>query len=84
MPEFHAWDGKIPHDLWQKYNDAYGAVMYGVAWSGSIDSISGVTKDEALEYAADFIKAMATWLTMPEQAFWRALPGYTSEAGADG
>lgn len=63
---FHAWDGKIPHDLYQRFNDAYGAVMHGVAWHGSVDSISGITEDEAIAYAARFLKAMAAWLKAPE------------------
>lgn len=42
----------------KKFNAAWAAVIGGVEWNpGDHDSIGGVTKDEALEYAADFLRA---------------------------
>lgn len=45
-------------ELARKFNAAWAAVIGGVQWNpGDYDSIGGVTKDEALEYAAEFLKA---------------------------
>lgn len=47
-PYFDRWD--------ELYRAAFAAVMYGVQGSSPMD-VGGASKDEALEYAADFFRA---------------------------
>lgn len=53
---------EIPEDLRNSYDRACGAVIGGVLWEGSPDTVTGVTKDEALQIAADFLSAFGVWL----------------------
>lgn len=57
---FEEWKRHIPPELFDAYQDAFGAVMFGAHWNGhGVDEIS---KDEALESAADFLKQLADWV----------------------
>jgi hypothetical protein len=44
------------------------AVMDGVTWFGTPDSVSGVTKDEALDFVSDFITTFESWRSSPPPA----------------
>ena len=67
--KFEPWQEKIPFELWDKFNTAYGAVVHGMVYvPGPEPSADGVTKDEALEYAADFLLAFSTWLDDKEKS----------------
>lgn len=57
MPDHDAED-EVIEELTRKFDAAWAAVIGGVSWNpGDHDSIGGVTKDEALEYAAEFLIA---------------------------
>ncbi len=46
------WDAEL--DL--AYQTAWGAVLYGVRWTGT--NVDEVSKDEALECAAEFLQLL--------------------------
>lgn len=59
MPEFKTPEPDEPATWWElesAYRAAYAAVIGGVTWDGSYESIGGITKDEALEIAANFFQ----------------------------
>lgn len=60
MVTFGEWKRRAPVDLWNAYQDAYGAVMFGAYWNGM--DVTGLSKDEALEYAADFLRKLSAWM----------------------
>ena len=57
---FEEWKRHIPPELFDAYQDAYGAVIFGAEWTG-VDANS-LSKDEALDYAAVFLKKLADWV----------------------
>lgn len=58
--ELRKWDGKVPFPLWAKWNDAYGAVLHGVYWTGR--DVDEVSRGEAMDLAAEFLEAFGDWL----------------------
>lgn len=56
---------EIPQDLRNSYDRACAAVFAGVGWNGNVDSIGGVTKDEALQVADAFLRKFGAWLRDP-------------------
>jgi hypothetical protein len=47
-------------ELWNVYQETYGAIMFGARWNGT--DVEGLSKDEALEHAAFFLKSLADWV----------------------
>jgi hypothetical protein len=52
---------KPPADLLHTFDRMKAAVMHGVTWDGTPESIGGVTKDEALDIVSDFITTFDEW-----------------------
>lgn len=57
---FEVWKKRVSPELWDAYSDAYGAVMFGVHWNGA--DVDELSKDDALEYAAAFLKKLSGWI----------------------
>lgn len=51
------WTVEPNPDLESLYQDAYGAVVFGCRWNGA--DVDEVTKDEALDIAARFLKLLS-------------------------
>lgn len=45
----------IPDNVTHAFERMTAAVMHGVTWDGTPESIGGVTKDDALDIVSDFI-----------------------------
>lgn len=56
----------VPADLKWKWERASAALHAGVDWTGSVESIGGLTTDEAIGVAVEFIDAFGEWLRSPE------------------
>ncbi len=55
---------QLPEDLSRKFDYAYAAVCHGVTMDpGNPESAAGVSKDEALDLADDFLVAFHQWVT---------------------
>lgn len=52
----------IPPKLLKQFKTMKAAVLHGVHWDGSYESISGCTKEEALDTASDFITMFEEWM----------------------
>lgn len=52
----------IPPDLLRQFNTMKAAVLHGVHWDGSYESLGGCTKEEALDTASEFITMFEKWL----------------------
>ena len=53
---------QIPSEILKSFETMRAAVHHGVYWDGSYENISGVTKEEALDTASDFITTFEKWL----------------------
>lgn len=57
----------IPLDVVKAFETMKAAVHHGVHWDGNPESIGGVTKEEALDTASDFITTFETWLAKSKE-----------------
>lgn len=51
----------IPDNVIRAFEAMTAAVMHGVRWDGTPESIGGVSKDEALDIVSDFITTFDEW-----------------------
>ena len=68
MKVIHRNEQPIPEDLRRHYEKARAALESGVAWDGSIDSITYLTQGEAIAVVGEFLDAFEEWLKSTESS----------------
>lgn len=62
---------KMPADVIRAFQQMESAVMNGVIWDGSYDSISGVSIQDVHDITSDFITIFRTWFDqLTEETLW--------------